>query len=67
MTTSLTAGSRLAEIALPAFGMPTAEPRIPAETYADRMGRLRVAMDANLAAHLPPFLLRPELAMTLAG
>ena len=47
MTRSLTADSRLAEIALPAFGMPTVEPRIPAETYADRMGRLRAEMDTR--------------------
>ena len=49
-TTSTTA--RLAEIALPEFGMPTAEPQVPAATYADRMERLRAAMDARGYDHL---------------
>ena len=49
-TTSTTA--RLAEIALPEIGMPTAEPQVPAATYADRMERLRAAMDARGYDHL---------------
>ena len=50
MTTTATA--RLAEIVLPEFGMPTTEPRVPAATYADRMRRLRTAMDARGYDHL---------------
>lgn len=50
MTTTTTA--RLAEIALPEFGMPSAEPRVPPATYADRMRRLRTAMDARGYDHL---------------
>ncbi len=49
-TTSTSA--RLAEIALPEIGMPTAEPQVPPATYADRMGRLRAAMDARGYDHL---------------
>ena len=49
-TTSTTA--RLAEIALPEIGMPTAEPQVPAATYAERMERLRAAMDARGYDHL---------------
>jgi hypothetical protein len=50
MTTTATA--RLAAIALPEFGMPTAEPRVPPATYAERMRRLRIAMDARGYDHL---------------
>ena len=37
--------ARLADIPLPDFGMPDAEPPIPAEVYAARLERLREAMD----------------------
>jgi hypothetical protein len=50
MTTTTTA--RLAEIVLPEFGMPTSEPRVPPATYADRLRRLRTAMDARGYDHL---------------
>ena len=38
-------GARLADVPLPDFGMPDAEPLIPAEVYAARLDRLREAMD----------------------
>jgi len=50
MTTTATA--RLAEIVLPDFGMPATEPRVPPATYANRMRRLRAAMDARGYDHL---------------
>jgi hypothetical protein len=52
MTTTPTATARLTEIALPEFGMPTTEPRVPPATYADRMRRLRTAMDGRGYDHL---------------
>lgn len=44
MTTRPT-GARLAEVVLPDFGMPDAEPAIPAAVYAARLERLRGAME----------------------
>jgi hypothetical protein len=38
-------GPRLAEIALPDFGMPDESPEIPAPLYADRLQRLRARAD----------------------
>ena len=37
--------ARLVDVALPDFGMPVTEPLLPASIYADRMERLRAAMD----------------------
>ena len=42
----------LAEIALPDFGMPDTEPLLPADCYAQRLERLRSAMDARAYDHL---------------
>jgi hypothetical protein len=39
--------ARLAEVELPDFGLPEVTPEIPAETYRDRMERLRGRMDAE--------------------
>jgi hypothetical protein len=81
---STRARARLATIDLPAFGMPSEEPRLPDRHYAARLERLRERMDAhgyerlvvyadrehsafsNMPAYLPPFLLRPDRAMTVA-
>jgi hypothetical protein len=41
------ATARLATIDLPAFGMPSEEPRLPARHYAARLERLRERMDAH--------------------
>ena len=46
MTTRSTQ-ARLAEVALPDFGMPDGEPAIPTAVYADRLDRLRHAMDGR--------------------
>jgi Creatinase/Prolidase N-terminal domain len=47
MAVSAPASARLAEIALPDFGMPALEPQLPATIYADRVARLRTAMEAR--------------------
>ncbi|MGE5211984.1 MAG: hypothetical protein ACM3MM_12025, partial [Acidobacteriota bacterium] len=47
-----TVGARLAEIELPDFGMPTAEPLLPPSIFADRLDRLRSAMDERRYDHL---------------
>src|SRR5262245_48197803 len=52
MTRTPTATARMAEISLADFGVPTTETRVPAATYADRMRRLRTAMDARGYDHL---------------
>jgi Creatinase/Prolidase N-terminal domain len=39
--------ARLGDVGLPDFGVPEATPEIPAETYRDRMERLRARMDAE--------------------
>ena len=52
MAKTTTARARLAEVTLPDFGMPAAEPRLPPSIYADRMERLRSAMDARGYEHL---------------
>ena len=43
---------RLADVALPDFGMPSTEPLLPASIYADRLERLRAAMEARAYDHL---------------
>ena len=43
MTTTATRKARLADVALPDFGMPLSEPLLPASIYADRLERLRGA------------------------
>ncbi len=40
-----TRSARLADIALPDIGMPEAEPLLPPGLYAERLQRLRAAMD----------------------
>ena len=52
MAKTTTARARLAEVTLPDFGMPAAEPRLPPSIYADRVERLRSAMDARGYEHL---------------
>ena len=52
MTTTTRALPHLAEIALPDFGMPDNEPLLPADLYAERLERLRSAMDARGYDHL---------------
>jgi creatinase/prolidase-like protein len=52
MTTTTRAMPHLAEIALPDFGMPENEPLLPADLYAERLERLRSAMDARGYDHL---------------
>ncbi len=52
MAKTTTARARLAEVTLPDFGMPAAEPRLPPSIYADRMERLRSVMDARGYEHL---------------
>ncbi|MGE3449602.1 MAG: aminopeptidase P family N-terminal domain-containing protein, partial [Microbacteriaceae bacterium] len=42
----------LSDVALPEFGMPDAEPLLPAAVYVDRMTRLRAAMQARGYDHL---------------
>jgi hypothetical protein len=44
--------ARLAEIEPPRIGMPAAEPILPATIYAERLARLRVAMDERGYDHL---------------
>jgi hypothetical protein len=46
------ATARLAEVTLPHFGMPTSEPQLPASIYADRVERLRAAMEVRAYDHL---------------
>ena len=45
MVSTSTKKAVLTEVELPDFGMPTAEPQLPATIYADRMERLRARMD----------------------
>jgi Creatinase/Prolidase N-terminal domain len=52
MTTTTRALPHLAEIALPDFGMPDTEPLLTADSYAQRLERLRSAMDARGYDHL---------------
>jgi hypothetical protein len=52
MTTTAIRGARLAEIALPDFGLPATEPVLPASVYAERMERLRSRMEARGYDHL---------------
>jgi hypothetical protein len=52
MTTTPTARARIGDVPLPEFGMPTTEPCVPAATYADRLQRLRTAMDDRGYDHL---------------
>jgi Creatinase/Prolidase N-terminal domain len=44
--------ARLAEVALPDFGMPMTEPLLPASIYRDRLDRLRSGMVASGYDHL---------------
>ena len=44
--------ARLADVALPDFGMPATEPLLPASIYADRLERLRARMEARGYDHL---------------
>ena len=44
--------ARLVDVALPDFGMPVTEPLLPASIYADRMERLRAAMDERGYDHV---------------
>ena len=44
--------ARLAEITLPDFGMPATEPLLPPSIFADRLDRLRSAMDTHRYDHL---------------
>ncbi len=44
--------ARLDEVALPDFGMPATEPLLPASLYAERIGRLRAAMDERGYDHI---------------
>lgn len=46
------AKASLAEIELPDFGMPATEPQLPPSIFADRLERLRSAMDARHYDHL---------------
>jgi Xaa-Pro aminopeptidase len=46
------ASASLAEIELPDFGMPATEPLLPASIFADRLERLRAAMDSRRYDHL---------------
>jgi len=46
-TVATTRRARLADIALPAFGMPESEPAIPPDVHAARLERLREAMAAR--------------------
>src|SRR3954451_11937432 len=50
VTTQNTA--RLAEIAFPDIGLPAREPLLPATIFAERLERLRSAMDARGYDHL---------------
>ena len=52
MTTTTRAQPHLAEIALPDFGMPETEPLLPPGLYAERLKRLRSAMDARGYDHV---------------
>jgi hypothetical protein len=52
MATTTNRQARLVEVALPDFGMPVTEPLLPASIYADRMQRLRAAMDGRGYDHI---------------
>jgi hypothetical protein len=52
MATTANRQARLAEVALPDFGMPQTEPLLPASIYAERMERLRSRMEARGYDHL---------------
>ena len=43
---------RLADVALPDFGMPVTEPLVPASIYADRLERLRAGMESRRYDHI---------------
>jgi Creatinase/Prolidase N-terminal domain len=47
MTTTATRPARLADVALPDFGMPATEPLLPPSIYGDRLERVRERMDAR--------------------
>ena len=44
--------ARLAEIPLPDFGMPDTEPLLPTTIFAERLARLRSAIDARGYSHV---------------
>ncbi|HEY7042453.1 MAG TPA: M24 family metallopeptidase [Nocardioidaceae bacterium] len=50
--TRTTGAARLAEVELPDFGMPRAEPLLPASLYAARLDRLRARMEARGHEHI---------------
>jgi Creatinase/Prolidase N-terminal domain len=52
MTTTAIRKARLADIELPDFGMPSAEPLLPASIHADRLERLRSKMDEHGYDHV---------------
>ena len=52
MTTTTRALPYLTEIGLPDFGMPDAEPLLPADLYVQRLEQVRSAMDARAYDHL---------------
>jgi Creatinase/Prolidase N-terminal domain len=52
MSTTTIRKPRLADIALPDFGMPSTEPLLPASIYADRLERLRSKMDERGYDHV---------------
>jgi Creatinase/Prolidase N-terminal domain len=52
VTTTATRRARLADVALPDFGMPQIEPLLPAWIYADRLERLRSCMEERGYDHL---------------
>ena len=52
MATTTSRRARLAEVALPDFGMPVTEPLLPASIYADRLERLRAGMEERGYDHI---------------
>ena len=52
MTTASTRKARLADVALPDFGMPATEPPLPASLYAERLDRLQARMAERGYDHL---------------
>jgi hypothetical protein len=52
MTTTAISRPRLADVALPDFGMPDREPLLPASVHADRLERLRSRMQARRYDHV---------------
>jgi hypothetical protein len=52
MATNTKRHVRLADVALPDFGMPVMEPLLPASIYADRLQRLRSRMEERGHGHL---------------